>query len=338
MGVVHSEIIEPLVGSAHGAALIGEGSEVLGYDTARSTDHNWGPRVTVFICEEKVEALRARIMRHLPDYYWGFPVKPYQRSDGEEPGICVTTLQRWLQKKLHIENIHDIQDWQWLGFPQQHLLEFTAGPVFHDDTGKLTQAKRLLAYYPKDIWLWMMSSQWYQIGISEPLLHRALEVEDDIGARILLSKIIRYCMELYFLQSRRYWPYDKWFGTAFSSLPGSEQLRPFIEETLDTAGLSSLKELLLRLGKRHNELEITDYVEPGYADFHVGIDHAVRPYQVMNAGAYKDSCLDAVSSPSLKNMICVGAIDQINTNDAMINFTGWPQQISELYKANMTED
>ena len=31
------------------AALIGSGSEVLGYDTEMSSDHHWGPRVMIFL-------------------------------------------------------------------------------------------------------------------------------------------------------------------------------------------------------------------------------------------------------------------------------------------------
>ena len=33
----------------HAAALIGYGSEVLGHDDERSQDHEWGPRVQVFV-------------------------------------------------------------------------------------------------------------------------------------------------------------------------------------------------------------------------------------------------------------------------------------------------
>ena len=46
----YKEVVGPaLRGVTHSAALIGWGSDVLGYDTERSTDHGWGPRVKVFV-------------------------------------------------------------------------------------------------------------------------------------------------------------------------------------------------------------------------------------------------------------------------------------------------
>ena len=45
----YQDVVAPLVPCAHSAALIGFGSQVLGYDTERSTDHGWGPRVEVFV-------------------------------------------------------------------------------------------------------------------------------------------------------------------------------------------------------------------------------------------------------------------------------------------------
>jgi hypothetical protein len=39
------EIIEGVVpADAYAAGLLGAGSDVLGFDTERSTDHDWGPR------------------------------------------------------------------------------------------------------------------------------------------------------------------------------------------------------------------------------------------------------------------------------------------------------
>jgi hypothetical protein len=38
-------------GLRYAAALIGQGSEVAGFDTERSTDHDWGPRLQIFLSD-----------------------------------------------------------------------------------------------------------------------------------------------------------------------------------------------------------------------------------------------------------------------------------------------
>ncbi len=41
----YHEVVRELVRDVeHSAALLGWGSDVLGFDTERSTDHGWGPR------------------------------------------------------------------------------------------------------------------------------------------------------------------------------------------------------------------------------------------------------------------------------------------------------
>src|SRR5918911_300124 len=63
---LYTEVVAPILAEVypnlrHSAALIGYGSEVLGYDTARSTDHEWGPRLLLFVAEDDL-ALRERIV------------------------------------------------------------------------------------------------------------------------------------------------------------------------------------------------------------------------------------------------------------------------------------
>jgi hypothetical protein len=59
------EFVKPLISShfpdlRYSSALIGPGSEVLGYDTAMSTDHDWGPRVFLFLQKEDMDKVDAK--------------------------------------------------------------------------------------------------------------------------------------------------------------------------------------------------------------------------------------------------------------------------------------
>ena len=57
------EAVRPILdadfpGLRHSAALIGTGSEVLGFDTPMSADHHWGPRAMLFLAEDDYERQR----------------------------------------------------------------------------------------------------------------------------------------------------------------------------------------------------------------------------------------------------------------------------------------
>jgi len=55
----YAEAVRPILdqvapGLPHSAARLGAGSEVLGLDTVRSTDHDWGPRLELFLHPDDV--------------------------------------------------------------------------------------------------------------------------------------------------------------------------------------------------------------------------------------------------------------------------------------------
>jgi hypothetical protein len=88
-GDFYVEVVRPLIdaefpGLPYAAALIGAGSEVLGFDTERSTDHDWGPRLLVFLDDEEAERLGGTIDemlgRRLPEEFGGYPVAFDRRS------------------------------------------------------------------------------------------------------------------------------------------------------------------------------------------------------------------------------------------------------------------
>src|SRR5215213_2528943 len=74
----------------YSAALIGSGSEVLGFDTDMSTDHHWGARGMLFLREQdhaqyggEVDAI---LRRRLPIEFRGFPTN-FRSDDLENKGI-----------------------------------------------------------------------------------------------------------------------------------------------------------------------------------------------------------------------------------------------------------
>lgn len=48
-------------GLSYAAALVGSGSEILGYDTPMSTDHHWGPRLLLFLGQDEDDHLHDNI-------------------------------------------------------------------------------------------------------------------------------------------------------------------------------------------------------------------------------------------------------------------------------------
>ncbi|HKN54778.1 MAG TPA: hypothetical protein VJX66_19920, partial [Amycolatopsis sp.] len=71
-GRLYREAVRPLLARhfprlAHTAALIGPGSEVLGFDTVRSTDHDWGPRLQLFLRPDDLADFGAKVSDLLAD-------------------------------------------------------------------------------------------------------------------------------------------------------------------------------------------------------------------------------------------------------------------------------
>jgi hypothetical protein len=229
----YTEVVRGLVKPPHAACLLGEGSEVLGYDQPRSTDHAWGPRLQIFVAAPEVEAVEDAIAQALPARFQGWPVRFFKLQTGTVTHhVEVTTLENWLHAQLGFDPRLELTTASWLALSQQCLLQVTAGAVFHDDTGDLTSVRRLLGWYPRDVWLWLLASQWHLIGNAEPLIGRTREAADARGSALVAATLVRLMMQLSFLQERRYWPYPKWFGTAFSRLDAAPMLGPLLDAAL----------------------------------------------------------------------------------------------------------
>src|SRR5215469_778149 len=141
----YAEAVRPLLdeefpGLRYTAALIGPGSEVLGFDSARSTDHNWGPRLQLFLSDaDDVAGLGVRVSdmlaARLPAAFRGHPTAfPRSGAPGARPAhwITVAGMRRWLIGAHGFDPTLQIGLHDWLSVPTQVLAELTGGEVFHD--------------------------------------------------------------------------------------------------------------------------------------------------------------------------------------------------------------
>jgi hypothetical protein len=303
-------------GLPHGAALIGTGSEVLGFDTARSTDHDWGPRLQLFLADTSVgERLSDVLAAELPPTVAGWSTnlvrvgerRHLREADGPvEHGIEVTTASAWLVERLGFDPLAGVSAVDWLGTPTQVLAEVTGGVVLHDGLGELTAARRALAWYPDDLWRYVLACQWQRISQEEPFVGRCREVGDELGATVVAGRLVRDLMRLCLLMARVYPPYGKWLGSAFARLSCGARLGP----VLLAGDLPAAYELVAGL---HNDLGLTEPVDPSTRLFHD------RPYRVLGADRFAAALMSTVADPDLRALPPVGAIDQfVDSTDALV--------------------
>lgn len=252
------EIIGPALADDHpnldySAALLGRGSEVLGYDDAQSADHDRQPRVLTFLRDgEPVEPVAATVRRAVPERFDGFP------TDHR-----VQPLRAYVHGQLGVDQDHQPTVRDWLSLSEQRLLMFTAGEVFHDGAG-LQPVRDRYAYYPRDVWLYLLSTAWWRVHPEANLVGRTGQVGDELGSALIGADLVRGLMQLCFLIERRYAPYPKWFGTAFARLPGAATLQPLLRSVLGAEHWREREEALIaayrEVAARQNALGLTEPV------------------------------------------------------------------------------
>ncbi len=321
------EIVAPIIdellpGVPRAAARIGAGSDVLGFDTERSTDHGWGPRVVVFFeegfdlsRERRIELLKA-IDARIPDAFLGYPTR-FVASEGapERHQVTLTTVREWFTLAVGFDPRDEISDADWLGAPSQLLLEATAGAVFEDATGDLTRARERLRWYPDDVWLYLLGCQWRRIDQEEPFVGRTGEVGDDLGSAVITARLVWDIMRLCFLIERRYARYAKWFGTAFARLDCAAALAPMLREALAATDWRSREAALVpayeHVAGMFNALGVTEPQEPGVRQFYG------RPFRVLSSGRFVEACM---AKTPLRRLGYAGGVDQFaDSTDVLSN-------------------
>ena len=338
----------------HSAALIGWGSEVLGYDDVHSTDHLWGPRFFLFLSEQDSaryqKAISAALSENLPYKFHGYstnfglPDEGHVRLPQEiETGpvnhlIHFETIESFFGWYLGCDPNREITKAEWLTFSEHKLLAVTRGKVFHDDLG-LERVRQKLSYYPKHVWLYQLSCQWKKIAEDEEFVGRCGDIGDELGSMIIAARQIKNLMKLCFLMERKYAPYSKWFGRAFSELKCAQELNPVFNEALLASSwqerekhLSQAYEIVARL---HNELHITQPLDPTVSNY------GGRPYLVINGFRFglsiwrtlaQEASLETIGEEDKGIKFAVGSVNQLVESTNELSDTALCKELRTLYE------
>lgn len=314
----------------YAAALLGPGSEVLGLDSEVSTDHDWGPRVVLVVAESDVP--RADSLRvGLPDWYRGHSLKfgeNLERKPWTQP-IYAVTVEALFMRFLGFNPLRGVSLLDWLSAPSNNLLMLTSGRVFHDGPGELTEARRVLHWYPDDLWVWMLGCQWNRISQEHAFVGRAAQADDALGGRVLTARLARDTIRLAFLVERRFAPYSKWLAKALRRLRCGPGLTRHLEAALATADPHDRQ-----MSLAHAYAVVGEEVNALWPDLEVDCSprgYFTRPSVIGPAGEFTGHLLDRVADPALNRLPKIGAADQVlDSTDA-----GW--EVSRpMYEALLT--
>lgn len=326
----------------YSAALFGWGSETLGYDTPISRDHHWGPKVFIFLSKADYpqfkEEVKKSLSENLPYKFLGYSTN---FSESESNGIrhsidissgpvnhmvSIFTTKSFFEMRLKFDPFQKISVIDWLTFPQQRLLEMVSGEVFYDGLDELNKIREKFSFYPNDVWLYLLASQWTKISQEEAFVGRCGDVGDELGSQIVAARIVRELMKLCFLLEKKYAPYSKWLGTAFAKLNSAKELSPILRKVLLTETWKErekfLSEAYEKVAELHNSQNITEPLPTKVSSYHG------RPYLVIHADKFAEAVKAKIKDEDVKAIKTnIGSVDQFMDSTDVLSY---PQIFKKL--------
>jgi len=293
----YADVVGPLLKDRpHAAALLGDGSEVLGYDDDVSPDHDFGPRLQLFLpAGESIDAE----LTGLPAEFGGFPVTP---RHGDAPDqIEVTTAGAFFRARLGVDPADRMSLADWLLTPTQVLRSLTAGAVFHDPGGELAERRDRLRWYPPDVWRYALASAWLRVEQQDAFVGRTGQTGDELGSRLVAARISGELVRLAFLIERCWAPYAKWLGRAFAELKLAAELSGLLAATTAATDWRSREDALVRaasaVAAATNDLGLCEPLDPSPRQFY---DRDIR---VVGAERYTIALAASITDPQVRALL-----------------------------------
>lgn len=263
------------------------------------------------------DADRAQVLsaldQHLPARFRGHLVRfGFSADPAECVRVDVISVSAFAKQQLGFDprgGAASVVDW--LSVTGQSALEVVSGAVFEDRSGELTGLRQALAWYPDEIWRYVVACDWQRMDQEMPLMGRAGDRGDELGSRTIAARLVDIAVHLGFMLSRSWPPYSKWRGTVFGQLPGCSAIGTDLARVLEArhwhdrqTSLSDALTGLVLLQKQSGLPGPDSAVEPFWD----------RPYIHLNRSLVP-ALLEALSSPDVQALpVGVGSVEQQTNN------------------------
>ena len=326
------------------AGLLGYGSDVLGYDDVVSTDHMWGPRFYLFLKNEDIsvkEQLMELFSNELPCTFRGYSVhfsKPNPNDNGVRHAECIDSgpvsplIWIYTVDEFVDEYLGGIpkDDLAWLALSEHRLLGFTGGKLFVDSLG-MQKIRNALSFYPDQVKLYLIASQWVLIAQEQAFVKRASDCGDELGSRIICSRIAERLMRLCFLYQNKYAPYSKWFGTGFEKLSGIQEISREIYAAVSANTILERETHMVKaqvlVTELHNESHLTKPLEVSVQKYFS------REIDVIYAERIAEKVRETISHPVLRMSPLIGSMSQVGDFTELSDEPKFQGRIRGLYKS-----
>lgn len=199
-------------------ALIGEGSEVLGYDDKYSQDHDYTFMPVIFLNEDDFEkyAIKLKNILHcLPSEFLGIK---HVYSDVVSERRGVQNLKEYMYKYLGKDEYEfTIEDYKKI--PEYVFKILTSGDIFYKGNDDLVNILEKIKYYPEIIRQNKIATVCTKIAQSGQYNYlRLMKRGDLIGANKAFSEFIENSIHLVYLLNKEYMPFYKWYSKGLKEL------------------------------------------------------------------------------------------------------------------------
>ncbi len=214
--------------------LVGEGSEVFGYDDVFSRDHDFGPGFCIWLPKELYKAMGDKVQEEydkLPETFMGITRATTEMGKGR---VGVWRMGDFFEEYTGYRTAPEIPA-EWVEIEDYKLATVTNGEVWRDDLGEFTKRRSGFLAQPPEAYrvkLARMVSSMAQMGQAN--YARSMARKDYVTAQICIAKYMEDTLHCIFLLNDQYAPYYKWLLEGSKSLEILPEVGDMLRALADT--------------------------------------------------------------------------------------------------------